>query len=722
MRKLKKVIIEGFGLYRDRQTIDLESLPDDAIVGIFGSNTDGEGGYDSNASGKTTFTNAISWGLFGMLPIQGESTRALSKEQVVNRESRKGIVGLEYQINTDLIYFESSITDKGTKKVSLLINGEEFEANTVTQKRDKFYSLLGISGGDKSNFIDFLNRCYFSGDITKSFASKNFDDKARLNIVAKIKKLDVYDLAILKCEKLSKTYKQRMNELEFKLQDKLNTFNNFTTLEQSESRLKTLKEKLENLEKEKLLIQTELEKLNLILKIRRDLDTLKDELIPVRRNIDNQKNLIKRSCERINNFSQEYKDVFASISKYPDNGKNGEEKVELSNNLDLTKKEINELRSFKIEKLNRKNEINKDIENLKNNKYLICPNCQASLIHEHEELQLVDKEKIQKLIKEKTDSAYWILDDLSKILKDIETKENFIRELEKKKEKLIEHNSIITSLKKRIEEIEKKYNEEVEKSKDFIIEDGDNIIPNPDWMEYSNYIEFQELDGKIKQKESELTNYGDLKYDIKDLNDINEKINSEKLKISSVENEIRLYKSFEDEIIKINLELDKEKLNFEKYDFWKIGFKQLKNIELIELEPELENTVNRILNEIGTGIVVQFNVKVEEGELSINLIEDSGNELPLELFSTGQTNRISFASGLALSELATESNIEYGFSMWDEVLDGLDNTGQDMFFEVLRKLPGLKFVISHDKKLQGFFENKMIVTRKNHSSSIKLET
>jgi ABC-type uncharacterized transport system fused permease/ATPase subunit len=60
--------------------------------------------------------------------------------------------------------------------------------------------------------------------------------------------------------------------------------------------------------------------------------------------------------------------------------------------------------------------------------------------------------------------------------------------------------------------------------------------------------------------------------------------------------------------------------------------------------------------------------------------------------------------------------------MWDEVFDGLDNTGQDMFFDVLRDLKGIKLIISHDKKLQNMFEYKLKVIRKDHSSKIVLET
>ena len=719
MRRLRKVIVQGFGLYKERHEIDLTQIPDDSIIGIFGNNLDGEGGYDSNASGKTTFTNCISWGLFGALPIQGESTRALTKEQIVNRECKKALVGLEYQIDNDMIYFESTMSEKGHRNISLEINGSKFEANTTTQVRNKFYSLLGISGGDKSNFIDFLNRCYFSGDVTKSFASKNFSDRDRLNIVSKIRKLDVYDVAIANAEKLAKVYKQRINELEFKLQDKLNTFVNLTSLKQLEELKDSFINKLKSLEEEREIIQTELEKMNKIIKFKTDIEDLKDKLIPVRKKIDDQINLIKKYCDRLNSLKKEYNEVNISLEEYSAYSNMKIKKLELETDINFYKAKIDEVNKAKILNSNELLIIKKEIKDLQGGNYLTCPVCNTSLLLDSDHLHKIDIEKINSSVIEKNIRISHLENSIEIYLSSLTKDNSLIKSLETEKEELISKSSMYTNLNDRLIDIENKYNEVSKDVEDFVYEE-DIIKPKEEYLDYTKYIDYQNLDSEIKSKELELKSIGDLKYDINDLNIINEKMNVQSSLIKKKEEEIEIYKKYETEISEVNLELEEENTNFKKYDYWKNGFKQLKNIELIETEPELENTVNRILNEIGTGIVIQFDVRVEEGELAINLIEDSGNDLPLELFSTGQANRISFASGLALSELASDSNIEYGFTMWDEVLDGLDNTGQDMFFEVLRKLPGLKFVISHDKKLQGFFEYKIIATRKNHSSNIKL--
>jgi len=719
MRRLRKVIVQGFGLYKERHEIDLTQIPDDSIIGIFGSNLDGEGGYDSNASGKTTFTNCISWGLFGTLPIQGESTRALTKEQIVNHECKKALVGLEYQIDNDLIYFESTMSEKGHRNISLEINGSKFEANTTTQVRNKFYSLLGISGGDKSNFIDFLNRCYFSGDVTKSFASKNFSDRDRLNIVSKIRKLDVYDVAIANAEKLAKVYKQRINELEFKLQDKLNTFVSLTSLKQLEELKDSFSNKLKSLEEEREIIQAELEKMNKIIKFKTDIEDLKDKLIPVRKKIDDQINLIKKYCDRLNSLKKEYNEVNISLEEYSAYSNMKTKKLELETNINFYKAKIDEVNKAKILNSNELLIIKKEIKDLQGGNYLTCPVCNTSLLLDSDHLHKIDIEKINSSVIEKNIRISHLENSIEIYLSSLTKDNSLIKSLETEKEELISKSSMYTNLNDRLIDIENKYNEVSKDVEDFVYEE-DIIKPKEEYLDYTKYIDYQNLDSEIKSKELELKSIGDLKYDINDLNMINERMSIQRNLVKKKEEEIETYKKYETEISEVNLELEEENTNFKKYDYWKNGFKQLKNIELIETEPELENTVNRILNEIGTGIVIQFDVRVEEGELAINLIEDSGNDLPLELFSTGQANRISFASGLALSELASDSNIEYGFTMWDEVLDGLDNTGQDMFFEVLRKLPGLKFVISHDKKLQGFFEYKIIATRKNHSSNIKL--
>jgi DNA repair exonuclease SbcCD ATPase subunit len=121
---------------------------------------------------------------------------------------------------------------------------------------------------------------------------------------------------------------------------------------------------------------------------------------------------------------------------------------------------------------------------------------------------------------------------------------------------------------------------------------------------------------------------------------------------------------------------------------------------------------------MGTDMSIQFKINVEDNGLDLKLIEDSGIERQLPQFSFGQSNRIGLATGLALRDLSLYSNIDFGFTMFDEVLDGLDERGIEMFFEIIQGLKGRKFIISHDNNLKNYFQHYINIVRKNHKSNI----
>ena len=362
------------------------------------------------------------------------------------------------------------------------------------------------------------------------------------------------------------------------------------------------------------------------------------------------------------------------------------------------------------------------IKKFKEGDYLECPECKTSLLHDKEGLHLT--EHVNKIIENQTKIIEGNTIKCGKITIETEGIEEIILDLRTEQKEFVQRETKIRALKERIVDEEKKYKALFEKAEDYVIsnEQYDIFVPEPRYLKYENYVEYETKQVEIGKKIIELQAIKEPEHTIKDLELINKKITDLSLEIQNLYNQMQLQTKYQEEITTLSEEKVEKLKDYLNYNYWFNGFKQLKNIELVETEPELENSVNKILAELGTGITVQFDVNVEEGGLAINLIEESGNELALELFSTGQANRIGLAAGLALGDLASDSNTEYGFTLWDEVLDGLDNTGQDMFFDILRKLPGLKLVISHDKKLQNLFEHKIFISRKNHSSTIRMES
>ena len=58
--------------------------------------------------------------------------------------------------------------------------------------------------------------------------------------------------------------------------------------------------------------------------------------------------------------------------------------------------------------------------------------------------------------------------------------------------------------------------------------------------------------------------------------------------------------------------------------------------------------------------------------------------------------------------------------MFDEIIDGLDDTGVSEFFKLLRSIPGQKLIISHNDNLKSMFSNIIKVTRKNGTATAEL--
>jgi len=717
MSKLLSVEIEGFGIYKDKQIIDFSKLPDDCTIGIFGENNDGDGGYDSNGSGKSTFTNAISWCLFEKIPVQGESTRVITKEQIVNRESKKAIVTLNLLVNNSLIQLETSMTLKGSKKVRLLIDDRPF-LGTDTQIRDKFYSLIGIGGKDKGNFNDFLNRCYFSGDVTKSFASKNFSDANRLAIVSKVRKLEIYDIAIKNSKNQIDQIKQVISEL--------SNFRTNLLAQIKDADLEKIQEEILNLsgdyEQKTILkeeISDELTKYEKVGTLNNKRKELVNQLTNFKREIDQQYKSVELVVTKLNGYSERLIELKKnkSLMVYDVTSE-----LTMKALYDKLSKEIIE-HTLTIQKFDIENQsINAQIRDIEEQHYLHCPSCNAELLLDEDNLVEINLKGLEM----KKESLFKTLNKNS-VLKDnnlikIQEKTTELNQLSIKIKEIDEKKTKTNLIDKELTKINSEFEPLKEQYKEFIFEDKGILYADSSICEYNSYQEVNELNIEIEKIDLELNEISNIKYTVNDLNDVNKSLSNILNLMTEKEMFLTSQTNLKDELTEVEQSLNPHLENKEMYEYWYDSFWRLKNIELIEVEPILENATNNILQRVGTNILVNYHVDVEKAGLLINLIEDSGNELPLELFSTGQSNRIGFAAGLALSEISLNSNSDYGFSMWDEVFDGLDNTGQDMFFDVLRDLKGIKLIISHDKKLQNMFEYKLKVIRKDHSSKIVLET
>jgi DNA repair exonuclease SbcCD ATPase subunit len=75
---------------------------------------------------------------------------------------------------------------------------------------------------------------------------------------------------------------------------------------------------------------------------------------------------------------------------------------------------------------------------------------------------------------------------------------------------------------------------------------------------------------------------------------------------------------------------------------------------------------------------------------------------------------------MAIRDIAnSRSSLSFDFLMADEIVDGLDETGMNEFFKLLRNIEGQKLVISHNDELKALFSSVIKVVRNNGISYIK---
>lgn len=164
------------------------------------------------------------------------------------------------------------------------------------------------------------------------------------------------------------------------------------------------------------------------------------------------------------------------------------------------------------------------------------------------------------------------------------------------------------------------------------------------------------------------------------------------------------------------------------YEFWIEGFGRRGIPSLIydTIVPEFSFKANRYIqsmtnNDIRISMDTQTEKKTGGYSEKFNIIvEDEQGSRPYEAWSGGEKKRVSVAIDMALSDIAaSRSMVQWDFCGYDEAFDGLDEDGKMQVFDLLRG-NGAKsiYVISHDNTIQDFFDNQVVVYKKDGVSYI----
>jgi len=181
---------------------------------------------------------------------------------------------------------------------------------------------------------------------------------------------------------------------------------------------------------------------------------------------------------------------------------------------------------------------------------------------------------------------------------------------------------------------------------------------------------------------------------------------------------------------------DKEKkLRFKHkvYDFLEHAFNELRLVVIDNAIPQFQNRTNYYLSELGLNKRVRFETQVElkqredqyKDRFEIFVSPGPGfEEVRWEMYSGGEKRRLSLALFSAMNDLAkSRATKPIGFSMFDEITESLDKTGQTYILELLKMQydQGKRiWTISHLDQVKDSFSERITFIKEGGISRLEV--
>lgn len=711
MFKIKKVEIEGFRGFTQKNTIELEN----PIILLYGG----------NHQGKSSVLNAIEWCLYGDECIgkkSGIRERVGTGEmswRVVNDNSEKAQVKLE--LKKDEGHFLITRTEekgkgrKGKKLRIYLPNGTEIEGDEASYELAR---LLRLTFKDFSTSIHQHQETIHDFIIKKP--SEQSDAMDRLlglsdyrNIIEGIRKSDV--------TKIQKELSEEFSRFQSRVQAAINTRQNDMKDKKDKAKEKGLNEEELNEKKLLELAQLTVEDINNFA----NLLNLKSNVCKSLSNWEDTESFIsdtKKECDRLWAESPDVKeqsekqdkrsDLISSKSKY-------------STQLQNVKKKEKELQNFERENGKRKEiegKIKKTNEDIKNiDKKIKQTTPKARLVKEGISIlesavppqanicPLCGKEKpnlLDHLKKEWEEKILAKLDELNNQRESLEKTKNGFEKIKKEHERLLEEvGDEKKRLEKNIKNISTFFNKKLREK-----DDPATIL-------------FREI-GKIDKRLNKIKEA--IQDKRKRINYINEKTESINLLY-----EILLLKDKIKEIEKIKNTEEFQKQEKIKEDISNL-VKDVNEISKIvrycmqkEAEEKIESAKNAIdyfFRKITNNPAFQrLNVKVKvDARTGINyyIFEDQDGKRPIPILSQGDLNSLALSIFLGLAKTSEDSH-PLGFILMDDPSQSLDSQQKARFIETLNELSKIKEIIvsTMDTELHSLLKNKITKMKNIYSFS-----
>ncbi len=645
-------------------------------------------------SGKTSILIGIEFALFGLQP--GQRGTSLLR----NGEKEGGVV-LEFEVGNKNVIVERTL--KRGKTVSqdycaITIDGEKREFS-VTELKDKVLGILGYPREfSKKQNILYKFTVYTPQEEMKQIILE--DPETRMNTLRHVFGIDKYKKILENvstlASKLREEKRLKEGQIEYLEQDKAN-------LASKEDELEAKHYNLASVEKELFL---KIEKRKKIQEGKDETARKIEERNKLQQEIEKTKIMISNKKETLLNNTRLSGQIESQIKELLDLKFNEEEGKELEQQIDLRKKEKEQLNeenlkiTSQINSLNLKNQENEAVKS-KIREIEICPTCLQNVepVYKSNVLNNIDldisenSKKLEKLTSEKKT----ILEAITKVYEHIFSKEKQLNEF-----------NLLKIMLRELEEKGKRL-EEIQRLNGLIQKDIEILNQHTEVLSMSVF-ELSKFENLFKEKQKEFE----------------ESLNEERMaeiKVAELKKEIEVFSRYTEELrerIKKTGEIREKLIYLTKLESWlSKNFTFLVSLIEKKVMIKLKTDFSKLFARWFSMLVSEtFEVRLDDDFTPI--VESQDYEIDYPYLSGGERTAIALAYRLSLNQVLNSllSRIKtHDIIILDEPTDGFSEQQLDKMRDVLRQLEVKQLIIvSHEQKIESFVEN-VIRFKKEHGVS-----
>lgn len=673
------------------------SLSPGTLYLVQGLNRD-DGGSDSNGSGKTSFFELVTWVLFGQLP-----GRTLSVDDVIHSGKEECSGSLEFS-NGLKVHRTRSLKGSGELLLTLPGTSTPLDLGTATSTQAKLFEVLNYDQDSRKDALtDFVSSVYLfigrSGMAGGTLVNTT-SVKERMEVISRYLRLSQIERAHALAQQYVKGFDDRCNVLEAKIDAYGQVLTKYTSLSDLRKKLAELDGDIAAAEEDHSRYEASLGELRSRLGVSQQLESLRKDLSRLKEERKRELSRHQKEVERLR-VSQE-----ACHSKKEELEKLQSQVLQLKPK--KTRERLDEVQS-QLDGLERKERLAQDVvdRHVQSRDELLlrlkspqeCPHCQEEIFVQ-EDRSVV---RFARTLVEK---------QLSRVEDDIVKAQEF---MERVTVSLAKASDLRNGLEvtwgniERVQKLIQSCQQSVEFHARVVGElcasiNNDRVAFRLQWK--STYRKVYQKYKSLKKEHGSVGSFDSLTGQIRLLEDQCGKKVLElahlKAQLQAALDDRRRSQAVARSQKILRAKVHKIRRRSEHYATWIQGFANIRRSLVFEFLPAFEFETNEMLQSLGTGMRIRIELtlpkKSQEGlkeAFDIQVFRAKSWQ-SLSSLSKGEAARVGVMLSIALKKMArNNSHSQFSWLMCDEVADSLDESGLQLFFEALARLPYQTFVVSH---------------------------